>query len=96
MRGKHNCGYCDKDLLRIADLRTDAKFCSSEHQNAYWKDARRSKRAWDNALNAIEVLKQVAVTDARLGDEALIYLGEIVEAAHNAHRLSSRNTLTAD
>lgn len=78
------CGYCGTDILRRDDLRTDAKFCSKEHQSAYWTDQRRSKRDWSAALGVIERLVLVAKTDTKLGDWALGHLYGIAVAAQSA------------
>ena len=73
------CGYCGTDTTRIAELRTDARFCSKEHQKAYWTDKRRIERTVNVALTAIEALQAVAIKDSELGDEALVHLIEIAK-----------------
>jgi predicted nucleic acid-binding Zn ribbon protein len=58
-----HCQYCGNKLEN--DVRVDMRFCSDKHRIQYHNEARRIRNLGTKAMNAIELLKEIAASDER-------------------------------
>lgn len=76
-----NCLYCGKDMIYNMMLRSDAHFCTPEHQIEYWKLRRKIDRQTKRALEAVIALNIVLQGNTSLALLAADSLTDIYLAA---------------
>lgn len=79
-----NCLYCGKNMIYSTMLRSDAHFCTPEHQTEYWKLRRKMERQQKRALESISALTDVLYGSTQLALVAANMLADIAGAAGSA------------